>query len=116
MKCYSLSVIFDDMDYQNDWIDLIESKNLIYFASEISNFFGITDEQHIREALSRSISAIKQSNLPQKLHFRRIFIEKNGSVVEDWVLSEIAWKLTILNLPPVNSTIARMQMKLIKNF
>ncbi|RMG76947.1 MAG: hypothetical protein D6707_11745 [Bacteroidetes bacterium] len=97
----------------DEFIDSVNSTYYTHCSSELSNF-GIHNQKDIAEAVERAVASVKSLNQPVQQHFKKVYIENNGCVVEDWLLSDEGWKLTILNLNPRYRQIAKIQYQIIQ--
>jgi hypothetical protein len=97
----------------DEFIDSVNSTYYTHCSSELSNF-GIYNQADISDAVERAITSVKSLNYPVQQHFKKIYIEKNGCIVEDWLLSDEGWMLTILNLNPRYKQVAQIQYQIIQ--
>jgi hypothetical protein len=102
----------DELPFQDEIEDRYVSKNLTHFASELLEM-GIPDEEELEQALDRAQRALCTAHFPCAHHFRKVYIADPYGLRNDWLVSDLALRLIILNADVDNPLVARMQLELL---
>jgi hypothetical protein len=83
---------------------------LLYYASEIEQSMGFTDEE-LEAAIERAFKACKTLRISIDDNFKSIFRSDNvHEMIPDWKLSSLACYLLIINADPSNTNVAKVQL------
>lgn len=96
----------------DDFEEHIIAGNFTHYASQLIPGC-IQDEENLSHALNKALLAISSASLPLDLHFKKVFISKGGLVCFDWLLSDLAFQLMILNADSSNSLVAKLQVEIL---
>jgi hypothetical protein len=101
---------FNSMQGLNDAIDLTF---LQYKASDLF-YYGMNNTGELETAINRAIIACRACNVAVEKNFRVLFVSSNNGLVKEWLLSDLARKLILLNANPSNALVANLQLKLLQ--
>lgn len=95
--------------------DSLAGIDLCHRSSELGVLLGITDPGEMEQAVERALRVCRTGHIPAGFNFRRIFTGRDSEVVSEWLLSDLAMRLVILNADPVHPVVARAQLHLTKS-
>jgi hypothetical protein len=88
---------------------------LLYRASGLSSI-GIETIEEVDPAVEKAMVACVACGIEVANHFKKIYLSKEGgTVIQDWMLSNLAYMLVTINCSPSNPRVASFQIELIKN-
>jgi hypothetical protein len=97
----------------SDIEELFASRSFTHYASQLLQK-GLYDEQDLESAVQKAITACVVAGLPATRHFKIIYI-CSEEIKKDWLVSDLAIKLIILNADVSNPLVARLQIEIISN-
>lgn len=97
------------------FLDSMVGINLSHRSSEVGALLGIADAGEMEYAVERAMRVCRTGHIPAELNFRRIFTCRDHDVVSEWLLSDLAMRLVILNADPVHPMVAQAQLHLTKS-
>lgn len=89
--------------------------NLLFYASEAANEMEFDSMEELQDSVKRSMEYCLSAGIPIKGNFQRVYKCFDNSIMYDWKLSMLGYRLVCLNGNPSNSTVARSFIKLIKD-
>ncbi len=87
-----------------------EQVQLKHLAGELLQDIGIHDATELQQILERAFDVCCQVNLPIEQHFKKVFLFSDGQLITDWLLSDMASYLLLVNGDPRNYNVARAQL------
>ena len=96
----------------DDFSKAVTDTELRYYASSLIEL-GIGSMDEIHGAIGRAMQICNALHVPARSHFKVIYLYKNGTLITDWRLSEMARKLILLNADPANPVVAKIQLRLL---
>ncbi|MBV8255900.1 MAG: hypothetical protein JO154_25115 [Chitinophaga sp.] len=102
-------------DYLEDFvaterISHLHHPPLPYTASEILKELGYEELGMLQEPLDRAMHACAALNIPVDYNFKKVYCFKDGEMMTDWQLSELASYLFMINCNPLNPVVAKAQL------
>ncbi|MBV7532381.1 hypothetical protein [Chitinophaga sp. sic0106] len=91
-------------------ISQLRNPPLLYTASEIMKELGYEQLAMAQEPLDRAMHACAALNIPVNFNFQKVYCFKDGEMVTDWQLSELASYLFMINCNPLNPVVAKAQL------
>ncbi len=91
-------------------ISQLRNPPLLYTASEILKELGYEEPGMAQEPLDRAMHACAALNIPVNFNFRKVYCFKDGEMMTDWQLSELATYLFMINCNPLNPVVAKAQL------
>ncbi|NSL88711.1 hypothetical protein ECE50_017855 [Chitinophaga sp. Mgbs1] len=91
-------------------ISQLNNPPLLYTTSQIMKELGYTEVALIQEPLDRAMRACTSLQIPVNYNFRKIYCFKDGEMITDWQLSELATYLFMINCNPLNPVVAKAQL------
>ena len=88
------------------------NSGLNHLASELF-MYGLNNSDTLDSAIRRAMMICRSVNIPVRRNFRPVYSFKNGEMISDWRLTDLARKLVLLNGDPENPFVARLQVELI---
>lgn len=101
-------------DAIDDFSKAVTDTELRYYASSLMEL-GIGSIDEIHGAIGRAMQICNALHVPVRSHFKVIYLYKNGTLITDWRLSEMARKLVLLNADPTNPVVAKIQLRLLNS-
>jgi hypothetical protein len=97
--------------------EAVNDKRLIFNARSLQKI-GFESLPEISVAVERAMTVCRSNGLSIKEHFKPIYLsdQRTHTVLKDWKLSKMAYMLAILNGPTHNSTVARLQLEMLKHY
>jgi len=86
---------------------------LRHLASELFDEFGIRDEEELDNNLKKAFEVCCTLHIPIKEHFKKVYLYAQGQIHTDWLLSDMASYLLLLNGNTRNHVVAKAQMYLV---
>jgi hypothetical protein len=96
------------VSFRQDLEDLFFRRQCKHYVSEILQQ-GIIVADDLEQAVTRAIKTCLLAGLPVHRHFQSIYVCA-GETQKDWLVSDLAFQLIVLNANAANSIIARMQL------
>ena len=94
--------------------DRLSSMNLREYASQLLEKC-LHDETELEEALQKAVTALVAARIPPIKHFKKVFICSGLEIKRDWLVSDLALRLIILNADVSNPAVARLQIEILSN-
>ena len=91
-------------------ISQLNTPKLLYTVSEIMQELGYTQAGMEQEPLDRAMHACTALNIPVDYNFKKVYYFKDGELITDWQLSELASYLFMINCNPLNPFVAKAQL------
>lgn len=92
---------------------LIE-RTLTHYASQLLKSC-VEDESELEAAIQKALTALNTVHLPASHHFKKIFISLGPEVKTDWLVSDLGFRLIILNADVSNPVVARLQVEMLSS-
>ena len=105
---FSANTLFDDIE------DMLVARMLTHYASQLLEN-GLQDEDELEKALHRAVTALAAARLPATKHFRSIFISDGKEIKKDFLVSELCFRLAMLNGDVSNPVVASLQINVLSN-
>jgi hypothetical protein len=102
------SVLLDEFE------ERIADSDLHHYASELLEK-GLQDEEELEQALQKAITALCAAHMPCRCHIKKVFISYGDNIRNDWLVSDLALRLIIMNADVSNPIVARLQVELLRN-
>jgi hypothetical protein len=83
---------------------------LLHLASELAAEFGYADEQELAGAIEDTFEVCCMMNVSITTHFRKVYIYQNGTLKTDWLLSDLATYMLLMNGHATNPKVAQARM------
>ena len=83
------------------------------YASELISLMHFEDWKDIQSAYNRAVSVLEKAEIPLEQHFRTVYRVSHEGLTKDLKLSPLAARLLVINSNTDNSTVARVQVKLL---
>ena len=91
----------------------IHRANLRYYASDLMQHLGETDLHFRAEAVRHAMQVCHAADIPLDKNFKRIYVQSNGGMEVDWLMSPLASYLFLINGNPENPLVAKAQLVLL---
>ena len=104
--------------YEYDHLDnIIDSLHysripLRHLASELVNEFGY-EEEHMKNALEQAFELCFVTDIPIDLHFKKVYLYEGNALRTDWMLSDLASYMVLMNGDVHNPNVARARLYLL---
>jgi DNA-damage-inducible protein D len=85
---------------------------LRHLASELLGEFGFDDE-HMKDALDKAFELCMVMDIPITLHFRKVYVYEGEELKTDWMLSDLASYLVLVNGDIHNPNVAKARLYLL---
>jgi hypothetical protein len=105
---FNTNTFFEDIE------DRLVARMLTHYASQLLDN-GLHDEVELEKALHRAVTALAAANLPATKHFRSIFISDGKEIQKDFLVSDLCFRLMMLNGDVSNPAVASLQIKVVSN-
>jgi hypothetical protein len=76
---------------------------------------GLQNIDELECALQKAITAMNAAHLATNHHFKKIFICCGGELKEDWLVSDLALRLIMMNADVSNPVVARLQIEVLSH-
>ena len=96
----------------DDIEDKLADLAFTHYASQLLEK-GLNDEHELEEALNKAIRALRAAKLPAYRHFKKVYIAKQEGLSSDWLVSDLGFRLIIMNADVSNPIVAQMQIGLL---
>lgn len=83
---------------------------LVYYASEIMESLGFSEEEELRTAINRTFEICASLHISIDENFRTIYRFNGDDLIADWKISPLACYLIIINANPSNPKVAKAQL------
>ncbi len=104
-------------DNHSNLLDEIEERiadsTLHHYASELLEKC-LRDEQELESAMQRTMIALCGAHMPCRQHVKKVFVSYGSSIRNDWLVSDLAFRLIIMNADVSNPVVARLQVEMVK--
>ena len=87
---------------------------LRHLASELLDEFGISNEAEFEKIMEKAFDVCFTLDIPINVHFRKIFLYANDQLITDWLLSDLATYLLLMNGDVRNYKVAQAQVYSLK--
>lgn len=94
---------------------LLKEQELCYSSYDLK-IFGLEDEDVIADAVRRAMRVCLTCGVPLEGNFKLIYLGGSEGLMPAWELSETAFKLSILNADSGIPSVARWQLRLIREW
>ena len=105
-------------DYYAELMDEVEERlaerALHHYASELLAK-AIRDQDELEQALQKAMTALCAAHLPCRQHMKKVFISYGHDIKNDWLLSDLAMRLILMNADTSNPVVARLQVELLSD-
>ncbi|MFB6455323.1 hypothetical protein ACE38W_08645 [Chitinophaga sp. Hz27] len=91
-------------------ISQLHNPPLLYTASEIMKELGYAETSLAQEPLDRAMHACAALQIPVNINFKKVYCFKDGEMITDYQLSELATYLFMINCNPLNPVVAKAQL------
>ncbi|HVI44458.1 MAG TPA: hypothetical protein VM802_06300 [Chitinophaga sp.] len=91
-------------------ISQMKNPPLLYTVSEIMKELGYEELAMVQEPLDRAMHACAALQIPVSYNFHKIYCFRDGEMITDWELSELATYLFMINCNPLNPLVAKAQL------
>lgn len=98
----------------DEFEDRLVERTLTHYASQLLESCLATEEE-LDAAVQKALTAINTVHIPASNHFRKIFISLGQEVKTDWLVSDLAFRLIILNADVANPIVARLQVEILSS-
>jgi hypothetical protein len=101
-------------DYLDDIIDSLHYSRipLRHLASELLGEFGY-EANHMKEAMEKAFELCLMMDIPIMLHFNKVYLYEGDALQTDWMLSDLASYLVLMNGDIHNPNVAKARMYLL---
>ena len=96
----------------DEFEERVADSALHHYASELLEK-GLHDEDELEEALQKAITALCAAHLPCRRHIKKVFISDTDSIRNDWLVSDLAFRLIMVNADVSNPNVAKLQVELL---
>jgi len=103
---------FDYSTFLDEFEERIADSALHHYASELLEK-GLHDEEELKQALQKAITALCAAHMSCRQHVKKVFISYGDNIRNDWLVSDLALRLIIMNADVSNPVIARLQVELL---
>lgn len=83
-----------------------------HLASELLGEYGYDDE-NMKDALDKALELCMVMDIPIALHFRKVYLYEGESLKTDWMLSDLASYLVLVNGDIHNPNVAKARLYLL---
>jgi len=83
---------------------------LRHMASELMKDFGFANTAELNDSLQRTFEVCLIMNIPITDHFKKVYLYANHDLTTDWLLSDLATYLLLMNGNNRNYNVARARM------
>jgi hypothetical protein len=97
-----------------NFLEQLRELNLVRYASDAADDMEFEGIEEFNEAVKRAIELCIHAGIPVNQHFKRVYKTSVNSIVYDWRISELGYRLICLNGSTSNPKVARMQMEVLK--
>ena len=94
--------------------EILTARDLVNYASLLINFCHLNDSE-LEDAIQKAILVCSSSGLSPQKHFRTIYVCSGDKLQKDWLVSNLAFQLIMLNADVSNPIIAQLQVKVLTN-
>jgi hypothetical protein len=106
---------FDNHSHLFDEIEeRFADKAMHHYASELLEKC-LKDEQELETAMQRTMIALCGAHLSCREHVKKVFVSYGDSIRNDWLVSDLAFRLIIMNADVSNPIVARLQVEIVKD-
>lgn len=105
----SVSPVFDDL------IENVLDVELRYKGTDLVSS-GLMRFEEMQFAVKRAINICKTSQLVVRKHFKPFYVSREGVIIRDWKLSQLARKLVLVNGDSNNKVVAKIQLELLEEY
>ena len=102
-----------DDDYEQRKLFEEESFEHKIYASELISLMHFENWTDIQTAYDRAVSVLEKAQIPLEKHFRSVYRVSDEGLTKDLKLSPLAARLLVVNSNADNSTVAKVQVKLL---
>jgi hypothetical protein len=74
---------------------------------------GLNDETELELALQKAVTALGAVHLPATKHFKKVYICVGGELKTDWLVSDLALGLIMMNADVANPAVAKLQIRIL---
>lgn len=92
--------------------DRLTERELHHYASCLLEK-GLNDETELESALQKAVTALSAAHLPATKHFKKVYICVSGELKRDWLVSDLALRLIMMNADVSNPVVARLQIQVL---
>ncbi|MDR3680960.1 MAG: hypothetical protein P4L41_13430 [Flavipsychrobacter sp.] len=85
---------------------------LRHLASELISEFGYENE-HMKDALEKTFELCFMMDIPIDLHFKKVYLYEGESLLTDWMLSDLASYMLLMNGDVHNPNVAKARLYLL---
>jgi hypothetical protein len=86
---------------------------LRHMASELKEEYGYKSDEELHDAIKNTFDICCMLDIPINLHFRNVYIYEGNSLKSDWLLSDLASYLLLINGNAHNPNVAKARLYLI---
>lgn len=97
-----------------DFLSNLSERNLSIYATDLLECEGCRTMDELGNAVRRATEVCTCMHLPLQENFKVVFRSKNGEVIQDWLLSPMAYMLLAINSDSRNEVVAKLQVELVK--
>ncbi len=101
------------VSFWQDIEDLFFRRQCTHYVSQVLQPRIIAADD-LEQAVTRAFKACALAGLPVHRHFQSIYVCAD-EIQKDWLVSDLAFQLIVLNASAANPIIARMQVELLSN-
>lgn len=77
---------------------------------------GLMRFEELQLAVKRAMNICRTSNINVRRHFKAVYISREGILLRDWRLSDLARKLVLINGDSNNEIVAQIQLGLLEEY
>lgn len=92
------------------FLEMLYAFQMNYLASDLLKK-GVSKDD-ISQAVREAIEVMKMANMNINQHFIPVYTQINGFIFKDFKLSHKAFKIVMLNLPPNNIFVSKLQIRI----
>jgi hypothetical protein len=100
--------------YLDDFLDRLAESNLTYYASDLLEKHACHSTEELGQAVRRATEVCSCMHLPLQENIKVVFRSQGDQVMQDWLLSPMAYMLLMLNADSRNQLVAKLQVELVK--
>jgi hypothetical protein len=99
----------------DSFVDSLTDRNLTCYASDLLEQQGCSNLDELNQAVLRATEVCSCMHIPLQENFKVVYRSREGEVVQDWRLSNMAYLLTALNADSHNPFVAQLQVEMVKH-
>ena len=112
-------VIYSPLSYATtgaweDFEEKLAARDFTHYASQLLGK-GFQDEAALYRAMHKAVDALVIAKMPVTRHFRCVYISKDGQLKKDFLVTDLGFRLIILNADAANPIVARLQVEILLN-